>query len=67
MIMDPFYKDYIDYAVCAISLIQFGRFFLYYLVINSVSRMLLTLVGMLVGCIPFIALMLTFWFVATQV
>ena len=66
-LMEPDYKDYLDAAVCALSLIQFARFFYYYLVINSVSRMLLTLVGMLLGCIPFIGLLVTFWFISTQI
>jgi len=65
-LMNHDYKNYLDYLICALSLIQFSRFFLYYLVINSVSRMLLTLIGMLVSCIPFIVLFVTFWFIATQ-
>ena len=65
--MDPGYKDYLDYAICALSLIQFARFFYYYLVINSVSRMLLTLVGMFIACIPFIGLLVCIWFISTQV
>lgn len=65
-LMEVDYKDYLDYAVCALSLIQFARFFYYYLVIASVSRMLLTLVGMIVDCIPFIGLLGCIWLIMTQ-
>jgi len=64
-LMDIDYKNLLDYAVCALSLIQFARFFYYYLVINSVSRMLLTLVGMIVDCIPFIGLLIVMYFIIT--
>ena len=59
-------KHLISYAVVIVSLIQYFRVFLYFLVISSVSKMLLTLYMMILDTLAFI-LLLSIWIFVSSV
>ena len=67
LLMNEDYKDYIDYAMSALIVIQFMRFFLFFLIINSVSKMLITLVYMVIDTLAFCALMSTYIIIQAQI
>jgi hypothetical protein len=65
--MNEEYKDYIDYAMSGLVMVQFMRFFLFYLIINSVSKMLLTLIYMVLDTIAFTMLNATYLIIMCSV
>lgn len=56
-------KHWISYGVVGVSLIQYCRLLLYFLVVNSISKMLLTLVYMILDTIAFILLLCLWLFI----
>jgi hypothetical protein len=67
LLVNTEYKDYIDYAMSALVVVQFMRFFLFFLVINSVSKMLLTLIYMVLDTVAFTALHSTYLVIMSSV
>ena len=65
--MDPNMKNIINYMVAAVIALALGRFFILQLVVPSVSKMLLTLVSMLVDVKGFAILMLLYCLIMTQI
>lgn len=63
---DTSLKHWISYGVVSVSMIQYFRVFLYFLVISSVSKMLLTLYMMILDTIAFI-LLLSLWIFVSAV
>ena len=60
-------KDYIDFVVVIVSFIQFARFFCFFLVINSVSKMLLTLIAMILAIVPFCIFLSMYFFIYASI
>ena len=65
--MDPGRKNIINYMVAAVIALALGRFFILQLVVPSVSKMLLTLVSMLVDVKGFAILMLLYCLIMIQI
>jgi hypothetical protein len=59
-------KDFVDYMVAAVLTLAFSKFFALFIVVPSVSKMLLTLFTMLVDVVPFLFIMLCYIALATQ-
>jgi len=59
-------KDQLDFLVVFVLMLNWGRFFMLFLVIPSVSKMLLTLVAMLVDVGPFAFIMACYCLIVTQ-
>ena len=59
-------KDYIDYLVAFVLILAFGRFFLLFLVVPSISKMLLTIITMLIDVMPFAFIMVCYILFSTQ-
>jgi len=53
-------KDYIDNLVAFVLILAFGRFFLLFLVIPDISKMLLTIFTMLIDVMPFAFIMVCY-------
>lgn len=60
-------KKKLDAAVALVFTLALSRFFALFLVVSSVSRMLLTLFYMLIDVLPFGAIMLCYMYIATQI
>ena len=65
--MDKNRKNIINYMVAAVIVLALGRFFILQLVVPSVSKMLLTLVSMLVDVKGFGVIMLLYMLIMVQV
>lgn len=65
--MDENQKNYIDYLVAFVLTLAWSRFFFLFLVVPSISKMILTLFTMLIDVGPFALLMLLYIILATQV
>ena len=65
--MDKSRKNIINYMVAAVIVLALGRFFILQLVVPSVSKMLLTLVSMLVDVKGFGVIMLLYMLIMVQV
>jgi len=59
-------KDRIDMLVVVVLLLAMSRFFMLFLVLPSISKMLLTLVAMLIDVLPFAFIMACYIVIATQ-
>ena len=59
-------KSTIDWAVAVVFTLALSRFFILQLVRSDVSKMLLTLVFMVIDCIPFSVIMFAYMYMATQ-
>jgi hypothetical protein len=66
-LMDIQSKNVINYMVAFLIVLSLSRFFILQLVVPSVSKMLLTLVSMLIDVKGFAFLMMCYLMVATQV
>lgn len=64
---DTSIKHNLSYAVVVVSIFQYFRVFLYFLVVSSVSKMLLTLYMMILDTLAFILLLATWIFVSAVV
>lgn len=64
--MDPKSKNLLNYMVAILIILAMGRFFILQLVVPSVSKMLLTLVYMLIDVKGFAFLMMCYLLVSTQ-
>jgi hypothetical protein len=53
-ILDVLQKQKLDYYVIAVVVISWGRFFAYFLMIRKISKLIMTLVRMLIDTIAFI-------------
>ena len=60
-------KKLIDWAVAIVFILALGRYFLLQLVVSEVSKMLLTLIYMVIDVIPFAVIMLAYMYLATQI
>lgn len=66
-ILDNEKKDTLDIMVVTVLMLNWSRFFVLFLVIPSVSKMLLTLISMLVDVGPFTLIMICYMIFASQV
>lgn len=64
MMMDESTKDHIDEFVAIVLALAWIRFFSMFLVVQEISKMILTLVNMLVDVIPFLFIMICYIFFA---
>lgn len=64
---DPVTKHNISYIVAIVSVFQYIRVFAYFLVISSVSKMLLTLYMMILDTLAFILLLVIWTFIMSVV
>lgn len=55
--LSPEYKDYLDYYMVLVMVISWARFFFYFLLEKSISKLLLTLVEMVGDTLSFLLLM----------
>lgn len=60
-------KNVVDYLITLVMVVALGRFFQLFLVIEKVSKMLLTLYVMLLDVWPFAVIMLAYYLVGTQI
>lgn len=60
-------KDMIDYMLTLVMTIALGRFFQLFLVVEKVSKMLLTLYVMILDVWPFAIIMLAYYGFGTQI
>jgi len=60
-------KHKLSYAVVVVGIFQYLRVFLYFLVISSVSKMILTLYMMVLDTLAFILLLATWLFVMSVI
>lgn len=58
-------KNNIDYAVALLLVLALGRFFILFLVVPSISKMLLTLVYMMIDVGPFLFIMICYLMFST--
>ena len=65
-IMNEQFKDYIDNFVALVLALAWIRFFTMFLVVQEISKMILTLVNMLVDVIPFLFIMICYILFAIQ-
>jgi hypothetical protein len=66
-LVDPVKKNNIDWYVTAVIMLIWARFFLFFLVVPSVSKMLLTLVAMIYDVQSFFMVMIAYLMMATQI
>ena len=66
VMMNEKQKDFIDYLVALVFGLSWIRFFQYFLIIPSISKMILTLISMLIDVNPFLSLMIIYLMFSTQ-
>mgnify|MGYP006977524615 CR=1 FL=1 len=59
-------KNNVDILVALVMALTWGRFFMYFLVVQNISKMLLTLVKMMVDVLPFAFILICYIIFATQ-
>jgi hypothetical protein len=64
---DPFIKDSLDYFMIFVLAISWIRFFIYFLVIRNLSKLLLTLVEMVEDTISFIFIVTCFLIIMSSI
>ncbi len=55
-LIDQSKKDYLDYFMCIVLVVSWLRFFIYFLVVRSISRLMLTLYAMVGDTLSFLFL-----------
>lgn len=65
-LMDEGHKDYIDNFVALVMTLAWIRFFSMFLIVKEISKMMLTLVNMLMDVVPFLFIMACYIFFAIQ-
>lgn len=60
-------KDILDYIMLAIILLQWGRFYLFFLMISELSKMILTFIAMVIDTIAFMFLVISYLVIAAAI
>ena len=59
-LLDAFKKDMVDYFMILVLCVSWLRFFVYFLVVRSISKLLLTLVAMIGDTLAFMFIVVCF-------
>ena len=64
-LMTEEFKQYLNVAVVVVAMVMMARFYCFVLVINSLSKLLLTLIDMIIDALPFIILIIIYQIIAS--
>jgi len=67
VLMAERWKDYLDFLFVGTLTIQWARFFLFFLCVPAVSKMLLTLINMMLDTVSFLCLVLFYLIMASAI
>ena len=66
-IATPHLKKQLDLVVLVMVVLQWGRFYLFFLMIAQLSKMLLTFIAMVIDTIPFIFLVMSYLIISSAI
>ena len=60
-------KDQLDYVVLVLILLQWGRFYMFFLIVAELSKMILTFISMVIDTMPFMFLVSSYLIVVSAI